>query len=104
MFLALFPLHYRTGFPFVLPFAPKDPPSFTEKFEKSFMVLLLVPRVVAVELGMKLFSICFHFHFHLLSNCPHPHPKKASLTMFVTGTGKSVLNIFFFHDVRISKQ
>lgn len=54
------------------------------------MVLLLVPRVVAVELGMKLFFICFHMQL------PPPPPEKASLTMFVTGTGKRVLNIFFF--------
>lgn len=74
----------------MFPFAPNDPPSFTKKFEKSFMVLLLVPRVVAVELGMKLFSICFHSQFPP----PPPPPEKASLTMFVTGTGKSVLNIF----------
>ena len=98
MFLTLYPLHYRICFPFVLPFAPKDPPSFTEKFEKSFMVLLLVPRVVAVELGMKLFSICFHIQL------PPPPPEKGVTDHVCNTDRKNCFKYFFFHDVRISKQ
>ena len=94
MFLALYPLHYRIGFPFVLPFAPKDPPSFTEKFEKSFMVLLLVPRVVAVELGMKLFFICFHIQL------PPLPPEKGVTDHVCHRDRKKGFKFFFFFSWR----
>ena len=72
MFLALYPLHYRIGFPVVLPFVPKDLPSFTKKFEKSATSSIKreIRLVVAVELGIKLFFICFHIQL------PPPPPEK----------------------------
>ena len=90
MFLALYPLHYRIGFPFLLPFAPKDPPSFTKKFEKSFMVLLLVPSVIAVELGINFFFICFHIQL------PPPPPEKGVTDHVCNRDRKKCFKYFFF--------
>ena len=54
------------------------------------MVLLLVPRVVAVELGMKLFSICFHIQL------PPPPPEKGVTEHVCHRDRKKGFKYFFF--------